>query len=707
MADYFRIETSIVNGKLQKTGTIIDGLIQILGSQILTDAKFNPHEEKLADDELIEILRLRPVESRRSQSLTFVYEESDFLPFEFLGRGIWCGRAVCQLKYQAVSDADVDKVVQSIEQINFDGLDMRDIFAIEISGWTQDMPASQALRVPAVREQLKHSIKKQPIPVATGFLVGKNYLLTNSHVLFGNKEIDENELSKFSAEFSYEKTTLGQSFTYRFKRLIHASQSLDYALLELTVLTKDEINSQNQDKLHKITYLEAGNNFGWLILRSDADILPFIRYRRFKNLLAQVDVSKQKEELNLIDFPGEPIFIIQHPKGRSKEIVLFNNKIQELYIKYLQYEADAELGSSGSPIFNSRWELVGIHQSALVCRNLWYDFVLNAILDVLKWLLRQPRFKLLEFSVKGQLGIRASKIFADLERESKNSNHLYRGEIQAFVKAITEPRPSHVFILVGRNRKSLLGEDDSKREASLTEILQQDIAKALQGSPDLKVIPVPIPSDPNPIGEKRCREEADRNRGKCHDLTDEIKRQSCLTNVSLKEQECFDLTRAIAWINDPFRVEGAKYEKFDSTFDPDLYEYEIGDVALEVVMDHSPEQPEARGAKAYYFYASEERRIHAEILLHSLTKEIQMEPKLPYRGARGDNTVSEQGLRFCRGVWMPSIILYVGFLSNPEDVKLVKEQSPVIAQAIVNGIRAWVNTIRPNFDPKRYVRNRR
>jgi endonuclease G len=63
---------------------------------------------------------------------------------------------------------------------------------------------------------------------------------------------------------------------------------------------------------------------------------------------------------------GEPVTIVQHPKGEKKQIVLRENKIVHIAEDaYLHYEADTEPGSSGSPVFNDQWEVVALHHASV------------------------------------------------------------------------------------------------------------------------------------------------------------------------------------------------------------------------------------------------------------------------------------------------------------------------------------------------------
>jgi endonuclease G, mitochondrial len=53
--------------------------------------------------------------------------------------------------------------------------------------------------------------------------------------------------------------------------------------------------------------------------------------------------------------------IIQHPSAELKKIAIRNNGLKSFDEKRLQYWTDTEHGSSGSPLFNDSWDLIGLH----------------------------------------------------------------------------------------------------------------------------------------------------------------------------------------------------------------------------------------------------------------------------------------------------------------------------------------------------------
>src|SRR5262249_32174555 len=54
---------------------------------------------------------------------------------------------------------------------------------------------------------------------------------------------------------------------------------------------------------------------------------------------------------------GDFVYIIQHPKGRSKKIRLLHNEVVRVTQDRVQYLTDTLPGSSGSPVCNELWQV--------------------------------------------------------------------------------------------------------------------------------------------------------------------------------------------------------------------------------------------------------------------------------------------------------------------------------------------------------------
>lgn len=74
--------------------------------------------------------------------------------------------------------------------------------------------------------------------------------------------------------------------------------------------------------------------------------------------------SFSREPLTLSDEPvrrNDRVSIIQHPEGARKQVALHRNFVLYADNNVLQYMTDTLPGSSGSPIFDIRWHVVGVH----------------------------------------------------------------------------------------------------------------------------------------------------------------------------------------------------------------------------------------------------------------------------------------------------------------------------------------------------------
>jgi endonuclease G, mitochondrial len=158
----------------------------------------------------------------------------------------------------------------------------------------------------------------------TGFLISPRLLLTNHHVLHDRQAADRSVV-----EFNYQRDRFGrdlpvETLSLRTGDFFLADAELDFALVAVEG--------------------SPGARYGWCPLF--------------------------KEEGKAV--AGEPVNIIQHPRGEPKQIVIRANKVIDLldgHGPFMHYEADTEPGSSGSPVFNDQWEVIALHHSGVPKRN--------------------------------------------------------------------------------------------------------------------------------------------------------------------------------------------------------------------------------------------------------------------------------------------------------------------------------------------------
>lgn len=100
-----------------------------------------------------------------------------------------------------------------------------------------------------------------------------------------------------------------------------------------------------------------------LVWTSPPDKLDATLVRLDQDFYEEV-VTSYSIYLQLPDPEERPrIYIAGHPGGQRLTISLQDNHLIEFDDQMLQYRTPTDPGSSGSPIFNSEWELVGIHHA--------------------------------------------------------------------------------------------------------------------------------------------------------------------------------------------------------------------------------------------------------------------------------------------------------------------------------------------------------
>lgn len=375
-------------------------------------------ESQLSNADLVQLIAPQ-LQKKRQVISSFAIGQPDFLPFGFFSLGQSCGNAVCCLFRQFSQDGDIQKLIVASKNV-----ETREF--LQKSFQFPDDPATH-------EDAFKTKVKQTAIPWATGFLVGNvidnqfsPYLLTNYHAVPENLVLEE-----LTAHFYYENPSFQQSDQPKNPTVVEfdpnfykGNPQLDYVLLKI------------KTPLQIVPIPIAPN--------PSIPVIPRIVPKDSEELINLMEPSLQ-ENLRQNGYMGDPVHIIQHPGGRPKEIVLFNNTFTTLYENFLEYETDTEPGSSGSPLFNNQWELLGIHQGAIFTED-------EA---------SQTR------KVTGFLGIRLDRILADLRE---------KGAIDAEVKDFLDnyvdrkaPTNQRVFILAGDDRSKILGHADAQleREAML------------------------------------------------------------------------------------------------------------------------------------------------------------------------------------------------------------------------------------------------
>lgn len=168
----------------------------------------------------------------------------------------------------------------------------------------------------------------QPIQsFGTGWLIGKQYIITNHHVINARSEGEPNS-SESDLRKQAENTIV--QFDYDSENaagVISAVESLS---------TWVEWNAT------------PDLDFAILQLEEPSPRTP---------LLLAPQALQQAGEKNL------PVNIIQYPGGNPKSLGVRNNLISSLDEWQLRYFTDTMRGSSGSPVCNDNWQVIALHKA--------------------------------------------------------------------------------------------------------------------------------------------------------------------------------------------------------------------------------------------------------------------------------------------------------------------------------------------------------
>lgn len=147
-----------------------------------------------------------------------------------------------------------------------------------------------------------------------GFLVGRDTLLTNHHVLFNWKQNDT-LASKVEIQFNYQFGANNQ--------------------LQQTNNYEGEPSS-----------IKGVREHDWAIIKL-REPLP----ASYPTLSLGLSNPQQDDR----------VYIIQHTNGGPKQIGLHRNIIRYVDNNIIHYLTETAPGSSGSPIFNEKWEVIALH----------------------------------------------------------------------------------------------------------------------------------------------------------------------------------------------------------------------------------------------------------------------------------------------------------------------------------------------------------
>jgi hypothetical protein len=169
------------------------------------------------------------------------------------------------------------------------------------------------------------------IYLGTGWLLAQSLVITNHHVICARSN---EEVGPTKAEFMLQAAATVAEFDYNSNaqigvnvpttELLVSSEQLDYAIFRLPL-------QQNRQGMR---------------------LLP--------------------ERIQIAPNTSVVVNIIQHPMGYAKKVAIRNNHIYDSPYPKIRYFTDTDAGSSGSPVFNDKWEVVGLHRAHSMIENVDY-----------------------------------------------------------------------------------------------------------------------------------------------------------------------------------------------------------------------------------------------------------------------------------------------------------------------------------------------
>lgn len=205
---------------------------------------------------------------------------------------------------------------------------------------------------------------------ATGFLISPTILLTNNHV-FGSS----NSAKNAKIQFNYQKQSNGinavvDEYTTDPDNLFYTNASLDFSIVRVakhcsfanTLLPRKAfLTEEGEECIDEYTPNPIDSIIPDIPVRIDPKI-PNWRWK-WKCTTAGSRWGYIRLNRSPSYAVNQLVNIVQHPKGRRKEVALQKNKISSIHPTEIFYKTDTDYGSSGSPVFNNSWELVALHHA--------------------------------------------------------------------------------------------------------------------------------------------------------------------------------------------------------------------------------------------------------------------------------------------------------------------------------------------------------
>ena len=231
----------------------------------------------------------------------------------------------------AVALADAQTLRRRIVQVLGEGPDVSQLAIDRLLTGTDELNVNYLERgmiaADAVARVEVRNGESEVVGWGTGFMISPRLFLTNHHVL-----PSADDAAQSWVHFRHEFDAFGNMveacvFAFDPSAFFFSDQDLDITVVAVAHETPDR--------------RQLVSRFGWLRLSASADTV----------------------------LPGEWLSTIHHPGARAKQVVLRQNLLMRSNDVELWYGTETSWASSGAPMFNDSWQVVGVHRHGVPARD--------------------------------------------------------------------------------------------------------------------------------------------------------------------------------------------------------------------------------------------------------------------------------------------------------------------------------------------------
>lgn len=182
--------------------------------------------------------------------------------------------------------------------------------------------------------------------------------------------------------------SLGEELVLLTNSHVVSTDPLEKALApeEVTIIF-EVLDHTTEFSISEIIWSSPSNKLDTAILRfTESD------QKRLIDLTSSIDLYPLSKHLPILN-DDQKIYIIGHPRGGTLQLSFQDNQLLDHENPLIHYRTPTDCGSSGSPIFNRTWDLLGLHHAGsenMKCLNgqegyysanegIWIDAIIKAM----------------------------------------------------------------------------------------------------------------------------------------------------------------------------------------------------------------------------------------------------------------------------------------------------------------------------------------